>query len=589
MAVLQTTTIHISGKAVEGFQHLKLIQDIKTHTELTVHFPMDIFEGNEPIENHGLKSKEYLGERISVEISSKYIKQTINELKFSGIITEISIVRGENSEMGNIIIISAKSNDIISDDGPTYKSFEEKNLRDIAKDCCSEYGLKTVISPSYSGVFQYIVQHNESSYQFLHRLARRYGEWFYYDNDTVYFGKPSDEVVHLEFNFDLIDIQTQLIPQSHNYKFVSNNYTEDKIVDDDLKGGISFHNNKTTTTDKAGENIFRNKKNIWLNLFDDHNTNDLLKILGKKQREAIALNQIKVKGLSLNPGVTIGKLIDVDGEKYRMTKVTHTVSYIGGYTNQFEGVSGDLDASPLTDINDYPKSGSQIAIITKNHEDPDKLNRVRVQFAWQNDTGDQSPWIRVAVPHAGNEQGIQFFPEIGDQVIVDFEGGNAECPYVVGSVYHKGQKPDGSVGEEHNYIKAIKTKGGSLIKFNDEDGKESITITDKKNNTILINAEDDSISITAIKNIVIDAGGDLLLKSKGNFTIDATGDILQKSAKNINVKAEMNHELKAGIKSSTKAVMIESKADASSKLEGAMVDINGSGMTNVKGGVVNLN
>ena len=56
--------------------------------------------------------------------------------------------------------------------------------------------------------------------------------------------------------------------------------------------------------------------------------------------------------------------------------------------------------------------------------------------------GEMTPWIRVLSPHAGPNQGIQFIPEIGDQVLVDFEGGDAESPYVVGSLYHAGHTPD---------------------------------------------------------------------------------------------------------------------------------------------------
>ncbi|GEQ86165.1 hypothetical protein ULMS_16730 [Patiriisocius marinistellae] len=585
---LELTTILIEGKEVEGFQHLKLTQNIDTHNELQVHFPMDIFEGDEPIENHGLKSKDNLGKKISIQVPGNSISNFDKELKFTGIITEVSIVRGENTDAGNITILTAKSNDIISNDGPNYNSFENMKLSNIAKECCSAYGLTAKINPAYNSTIEYVVQHNESAYQFLHRLGRQYGEWFYYNEDTVYFGKPSTETVKLSFNMDLIDFQTKLIPKSHDYKFVSNNYLLDKVEEDNTKGSFNFKNDKTNKANNAGKEIFKNQKDVWINFNNNEKAGDVLKSLSKKHREAIAMNQIKVNGVSLNPAVAPGKIIDIDGENYRMTKVTHSVSYAGGYTNQFEGISGDLETSPLTDINSFPKSESQIAIITDNH-DENSLGRVKVQFAWQKKQGISTPWIRLVVPHAGEGQGMEFFPEIGDQVIVDFEGGNAECPYVVGSVYHKSQKPASNTSSG-NDVKAIKTKGGSTIIFKDKGGEESITIEDKNGNSIVIDTSKDDIAITAGNNITLTAGADFTITAGGNVNIDAGSDIKTNAGSKHQNTSGLDFEITAGINAKIEAqVGIEAKGGATAKLEAPMVDINGSGMTNVKGGVVNLN
>ena len=48
-----------------------------------------------------------------------------------------------------------------------------------------------------------------------------------------------------------------------------------------------------------------------------------------------------------------------------------------------------------------------------------------------------SPWIRVATPMATDGGGTFFKPMMGDEVLVNYEGGNVERPYVVGSLFSK--------------------------------------------------------------------------------------------------------------------------------------------------------
>lgn len=46
----------------------------------------------------------------------------------------------------------------------------------------------------------------------------------------------------------------------------------------------------------------------------------------------------------------------------------------------------------------------------------------------------KTPWLRIAVPYAGQNKGQQFVPEIGEEVMVGFEMNNAERPYIIGSM-----------------------------------------------------------------------------------------------------------------------------------------------------------
>jgi hypothetical protein len=67
--------------------------------------------------------------------------------------------------------------------------------------------------------------------------------------------------------------------------------------------------------------------------------------------------------------------------------------------------------------------------------DPMFLGRIQVQLPFI-DALDLSPWARVAVPMSGPLCGVAFLPQIGDEVLVAFEQGDVNVPYIIGSLWN---------------------------------------------------------------------------------------------------------------------------------------------------------
>jgi len=80
----------------------------------------------------------------------------------------------------------------------------------------------------------------------------------------------------------------------------------------------------------------------------------------------------------------------------------------------------------------YP--GVVIAIV-KNLHDPEGQGRIEVQFPWLSDSL-RSSWAPVAAPLAGKQRGMFFMPEVDDEVLVAFEHGSFNHPYVVGYLWN---------------------------------------------------------------------------------------------------------------------------------------------------------
>ncbi|MBL4746182.1 MAG: hypothetical protein JKY08_07415, partial [Flavobacteriaceae bacterium] len=97
---------------------------------------------------------------------------------------------------------------------------------------------------------------------------------------------------------------------------------------------------------------------------------------------------------------------------------------------------------------------------------------------------------------------------------------------------------NGAGGKQDNNIKTIITKSGHKIEFNDTPRSESITITDRKGNHIIIDTQNENISINALKNINITAGETMTLTAE-NLNINV--------AQNMNTNIGMNAMLSVGI------------------------------------------
>ena len=123
----------------------------------------------------------------------------------------------------------------------------------------------------------------------------------------------------------------------------------------------------------------------------------------------------------------------------------------------------------------------------QNKYDAKMPGRVCVNVTTKDQEQDQMlMWVRVAQPSSGNKWGHYFLPEVGDQVLVVFEQGNIERPFVIGSVPKANSGFMKKAFDEKNQIKRITTRNGNTIDIIDKsegDGdNDKITITTSKGN-----------------------------------------------------------------------------------------------------------
>lgn len=182
--------------------------------------------------------------------------------------------------------------------------------------------------------------------------------------------------------------------------------------------------------------------------------------------------------------------------------------------------------------------GVVIGIVTNNH-DPDNMHRVKVRFPWLSQN-DESNWARVASPMAGNGRGAYFLPEVDDEVLLAFEHGSMEHPYVVGSLWNGKDQAHENNSDGANNNRSIMSRSGHVIRLCDSSGDERIEIIDKTgNNKIVISASGNRI--------LMEAAGDIEITSRsGKITLSAVG-IEMKSQTNVDISANTQINIKGAM------------------------------------------
>jgi uncharacterized protein involved in type VI secretion and phage assembly len=115
--------------------------------------------------------------------------------------------------------------------------------------------------------------------------------------------------------------------------------------------------------------------------------------------------------------------------------------------------------------------------VVDDNQDPDSQGRVLVRLPWSPDAsgGAYKAWARLATTMAGSGRGTWFVPEIGDEVLVSFYGGDPRWPYVIGALWNGQDDPPESMDSDNN-IRSIVSRSGIRITLDDTDGAVTLTL-----------------------------------------------------------------------------------------------------------------
>ncbi len=152
-----------------------------------------------------------------------------------------------------------------------------------------------------------------------------------------------------------------------------------------------------------------------------------------------------------------------------------------------------------TALGDERIFGAVVGVVALNYSE-DMPGRLCVNIPVRDENANQLKWAKMAMSYMGSGWGCYFLPEKEDQVILVFEDGNIDKPYVIGCIPKDTDKFLKKSADENNRIKQIQTRNGSRITFQDdtdkEGAKDTITIsTANDSHLILLDNEKKNITV----------------------------------------------------------------------------------------------
>jgi type VI secretion system secreted protein VgrG len=216
----------------------------------------------------------------------------------------------------------------------------------------------------------------------------------------------------------------------------------------------------------------------------------------------------------------------------------------------------------------------------------DDQGRIKIRFFWdwrEDATADNSEWVRVVQPWAGNQWGAQFIPRVDTEVAVAFMDADPDRPIVIGGLYNGDDKPIFPVAEKTKlgFRSRSVTKGGTAdfneITLDDKKGSEQLFLHAQKDMKTEVE-NDQTLTVENDRTVTINKGNETVTLKQGDQTTE-----LQLG--NISVKCDVGSITMEAMQSITLKVGPNSvKIDQTGvTVTGMIVKINGMMLTEVKG------
>ncbi|WP_269899915.1 type VI secretion system Vgr family protein [Paenalcaligenes faecalis] len=389
-----------------------------------------------------------------------------------------------------------------------YQNMTVVDILDEVLGSYPQYDYNKRLSGSYEP-YEFCVQYEESDLDFVHRLMEQEGVYYYFEHakdkhilvlcDEV---SAHDPLPHQPLIRYFPSDANALAQEQTIYAWRTHQQLQgvEYVVDDyDFKkstASLRQQRRVPYSVEQANREVYD-----WQTGYADPDQGEHYVRVRVEQAQAAASRiEGQANTRALAPGYVF-TLIDsprrIDLKDYLIVSVRYYLTEAGYYSAdaigpgeyRFDFIAQDAQLvyrAPL--VTPKPKtSGPQTAIVTGPagaEVYTDEFQRIKVHFRWDRygvEDQHSSCWIRVSNDSAGAGFGSVVPPRVGQEVIVDFIGGNPDRPVVTGRVYNDKQMPAFSPSPTQSGFVSRSFGGGSAANanhliFEDAAGSEQIQL-----------------------------------------------------------------------------------------------------------------
>ena len=536
----------------------------------------------------------------ALKVSVPDVAGTLTEI-FDGEITDLTVEQDTGGNNQLVIGAMDKGHRLASE--TKLRTFASKTYSAIVSEIAGDAGMSADVTAT-SPAIPYVVQ-TTNNHAFLWELARRVGyDWWVEGGKLVF--KPAGTTAGPTLKYDdtLLEFRVRYSGATKGSKVTVQGWdpaTQAAVTGDDAST-IAGSAIPAIGSDAPFATEGRTKaKSAWgkelkTGAFIATTTTEAQAVAKALAQQADA-TEVFARGTARStPTLLPGKTVKIENMgtkvsgKYYVTTVEHTFGETGpGVTTRF--TAGNKAPVGLADLVGGPTAGASqwgavglVAGIVTNIQDPDATGKVKVKFPSLS-SADESAWARVVSLGAGPDTGLEFLPEVNDEVIVGFEQGDLRYPVVLGGVWSTKNKPPVTETAATVKMRTITSRQGHKIEISDGDGDgtKSVSITLADTKTKLTMAQD-RVELESA------SGKPITMKSGSHMVeIDGSGNITIKGAKVTIDAGAGDIELKGTNIKLTAQAQIGIKATGPFKAEGAMANLEASGIATVKGSMVKIN
>ena len=393
--------------------------------------------------------------------------------------------------------------------------FQGQTVPQIVKNLLGEYqvNVEDKLTGSYR-VWQYCVQYQESSFDFISRLMELEGIAYHFHHEQD------------RHTLVLTDAVQQHQPFS-GYETIPYHQTPSGgSTDEEGIGQWALEDSVTPGIYSLDDYDFR-KPNAWLfqarqnptsptpgsiDVYDwpgryvEHGHGEFY---ARIRQERWQVEHQQIVGTATAMGIAPGALFTLsdapffsDNGEYLTTAAQYALEenrYASGADGQtihridFTVIPASVPFRPAP-VTPWPRTyGPQTAKVVGPQGESiwtDKYGRVKVKFHWdRRASGDDtsSCWVRVSSAWAGQGFGGVQIPRVGDEVVIDFINGDPDRPIITGRVYNDASMPPWGLPAAATQMGFLsRSKDGSpdnanALRFEDKAGEEQVWIQAERN------------------------------------------------------------------------------------------------------------